>query len=131
MNKLAYTVLYIEDNDALRKNIVEYLNYEFTNVLEASDGLIAYNLFNENKPDFIITDIHLPRMHGMELIRKIRDIDKNIPIIAMSAYSEREKLLSAIKYNLMDYLIKPVSREALSGAIAKTVEKLQEKVLSK
>ena len=125
MDKLKYTVLYVEDDNNIRNSIAKYLNYKFENVIEASDGRMAYDLYATHNPDFIITDIHIPRMHGLEFIRKIRDNDSRIPIIAMSAYSEKEKLLSAIKFNLMEYLIKPVDRLELQNVLHKVVDKLK------
>ena len=124
MQKLKYTVLYVEDDEITRKNVSEYLNYKFDKVIEAIDGRSAYDLYCTQKPDFIITDIHLPIMNGMEFIEKIRAVDEQIPIIAVSGYSEKEKLLWAIRLNLIDYLLKPVNRVSLNKAIDETVSKL-------
>ena len=117
MSECNHTVLYVEDEDRDRNNIAQYLRYRYKDVIEATNGTDAYGLFENNDIDFIITDINMPKMDGLELIRKIRQIDVNIPIIVLSAYSDKDKLMQAMKLNLVDYLVKPVSRLNLKQAI--------------
>ena len=125
MKQNDYTILYAEDEDGVRKNIAKSLRYKCKNVIEAVDGEEAYNLYKEKKPDIIITDIQMPKMNGLELIKKIREIDTTIPIVVLSAHTEKEKLLQAIKFNLIDYVVKPISRSCLRLAVESAFNKLQ------
>ncbi len=116
------TILIAEDEEGVRKNIAEYLTLSCKNVYEAKDGLEAYALYEEVHPDLIITDINMPGMDGLTLVEKIRETDKEIPIIIISAHSDKEKLLRAIKLNLADYIIKPIERKTLKSLIKKAFE---------
>jgi DNA-binding response OmpR family regulator len=115
------TLLYIEDESSIRTNAVEYFGRMFHNVLEASNGMEGYRLYERYKPDIIITDIKMPMMSGLELTRKIRRLDRTTPVIVLSAFMDTPLLLEAVELNLVKYLIKPFNehaiREALSAAI--------------
>ncbi len=124
MKKLNYTVLYVEDEDGVRVNTSEFLRYQFQNVIEAKDGKEAYLLYKSLQPDFIITDIKMPKLNGIELVQKIRDTDNDTPIIVTSAHSCKESLFSAIKLNLVDYIVKPIDRQTLKDALNKAVAKI-------
>lgn len=119
MNKTDHTILIAEDEEGVRKNIAEFLSLTCKNVYEARDGLEAYALYEETHPELIITDINMPGMDGLSLVEKIREQDKDIPIIIVSAHSDKEKLLRAVKLNLTDYIIKPIERKTLKALIKK------------
>jgi len=125
MNKNNYTVLYVEDDTGVRNNMSEALVNRCNKVIAASNGEEAYTLYKDKKPDFIITDIEMPKMDGLELIEKIRKDNLEIPIIVLSAYTEKEKLMRAIKLDLVDYIQKPSSRVDLKDAIDSACKKLQ------
>lgn len=123
IDKQDYTILYAEDESGVRKNMSEYLKIYYTNIIEASDGELAYTLYKEHKPDFIITDLKMPKVDGLEFIKKVREEDKDIPIIAISAIAENENLLEAIKLGLCEYIIKPIDRANLRNALTHAIEK--------
>jgi len=127
MAKNNYTVLYAEDEAGVRENIAQSLRYKCENVIEAVDGEDAYNLYKEKHPDIIITDIQMPKMNGLELIEKIRKTDSEIPIVVLSAHTEKDKLLQAIKFNLTDYIVKPITRSSLRVAVDNAFSKLDKK----
>ena len=112
------TLLYIEDESTIRKNAAEYFSRLFDTVLEASNGLEGYRLYEKNKPDIIITDIRMPMMNGLEMARKIRLIDKKTPIIILSAYTDTTLLLEALELQLIKYLIKPLQESAIKEALS-------------
>ncbi len=126
MKRDDHTILIAEDEEGVRKNIAEYLSLTCKNVYEASDGLEAYALYEEVQPDLIITDINMPGMDGLTLVEKIRELDKELPIIIVSAHSDKEKLMRAVKLNLTDYIIKPIERKTLKALIKKTFTKDEE-----
>ncbi len=108
-----YTILYVEDEDGTRINIAKSMRLKCKDVYEARDGVEAYKLYNEKKPDLLITDLQMPNMSGLELIEKIRESDKNIPIIVMSAFSDKDKQIQVEKFDIVEYVIKPISRANL------------------
>ncbi len=122
MNTIEHTILIAEDEVGVRKNIAEFLSLSTKNVYEASNGLEAYELYEEVNPDLIITDINMPGMDGLSLVEKIRETDTFVPIIIISAHSDKEKLLRAVKLNLVDYIIKPIERKTLKALIKKALQ---------
>ncbi len=122
-----FTVLYVEDEDMVRKSAVEYLTRVCKKVLEAKDGKEAIKLWREQKPDIIITDISMPRLNGIDMASYIRAHDKDIQIIIATAHSDTEYLLKAVELQLVKYIIKPITKEKLIGALEKSIELIEDK----
>jgi two-component system, OmpR family, response regulator VanR len=122
-----FTVLYVEDEEMVRKSAVEYLERVAKEVLEAKDGKEAINLWREHKPDIIITDISMPRLNGIDMASYIRAHDKDVQIIIATAHSDTEYLLKAVELQLVKYIIKPITKEKLIGALEKSMELIEDK----
>ncbi|ADG92950.1 response regulator receiver protein [Arcobacter nitrofigilis DSM 7299] len=117
-NKLeTYSVLIVEDDDFIREKLVTILSFYFKEVFQSDNVIDGYELYLENKPDLIITDIEMKDENGIELIKKIRLIDMGIPIIVISAYSKEEYLLNLINLKISHYILKPVTNKKLYEAI--------------
>ncbi|BAF73316.1 response regulator transcription factor [Sulfurovum sp. NBC37-1] len=112
-------LLYVEDDEALREQFLRVLKPAFNEVYEAADGVEAYEMYQTCKPDLMVVDINIPKMSGLELIEKIRKEDENTPIMILSAYSDREKLLKAVTLGLSQYMIKPVPYKELLTSLEK------------
>ena len=112
-NTSELTLLYVEDDNELREQFVRILKPKFKEIYEASDGLQALEEYEQYSPDMMVVDINLPHIDGLEVIEKVRKHDKTTPIVILSAYSDQEKLLRAIKLGLSEYLIKPVPHKKL------------------
>jgi len=114
LNKLKdYTLLFVENEKGIRENFAEFFNLLFREVFIAVDGVDGYDSYKQNKPDLIITDIKMPKMDGLELVKKIREDDKDVSIVIISAHTDVEFLLSSIPLNLIEYIVKPLSEEKL------------------
>ena len=122
-----YTLLCVEDSLVSRKMIVEYLEDDFKEIYEASDGEEALKVYEEKKPSIIISDLNMPKMNGLQLIKKIRQTDKETPIIMLTAYTDTEYLLEAIELNLIKYLVKPLNEDKLDEALEVCVLSLDNK----
>ena len=107
------SILLAEDEDNVRSSFKKVLLLYVKDVYEAKDGEEAYALYLKQKPDIVITDIKMPKLNGLELIKKIRINDKKIPIIVTSAYADQSFLLESIKLSLVEYLIKPIQENDL------------------
>jgi len=129
MNNLLknFTVLYVEDQEMVRKAAVEYLSRVCNIVLQAKDGKEAINIWREKKPDIIITDISMPRLNGIDMASYIRSYDKNVQIIIATAHSDTEYLLQAVELQLVKYIIKPITKDKLIGALEKSMELIEDK----
>jgi DNA-binding response OmpR family regulator len=111
-------ILYVEDNSFIREEAVEYLSLLYYHVFEAQDGQEALELYLKLKPDIIITDIEMPVMNGLQLVKAIRHNNKKIPIIITTAFLDVEYLLEAVELNLVKYVVKPLTHQKLDTALA-------------
>ena len=116
------SILLAEDEAELRETLSEYLQIFFNRVYTASCGNEAYDIYRQKSPNIILTDISMPNLDGLDMIAKIRKYDTETKIIVMSAHSDQEKLLRAIKLHLETYLIKPIKTDALKSVLLDTVD---------
>ena len=120
------SILVAEDEIELLEFIKEYLEIFFHRVYTASCGKEAYDIYKQKRPNIILTDINMPNLDGLSMISKIRKNDNETKIIVMSAHSEQDKLLHAIKLHLETYLIKPIKTDLLKEVLFKTVATIRE-----
>lgn len=112
------TILYVEDDELILKNAIEYLNRICKKTLYAKDGFKALEIYEAQKPDIIISDIKMPHLNGLEMAKKIRKNDKKIPIIITTAHTETSYLLQAVELQLIKYLVKPITSSKLKDALS-------------
>lgn len=124
------TLLLVEDDARIREKFSRLLSLYVSKIYEASNGKKALESYKKNKPSFIITDIEMPDMDGLEFIEIIRKENENIPIIIASGYSNKEYLLSSIKLQLIDYLIKPINHNELLTSLEKIAKILKKNTIS-
>ena len=118
-------VLYVEDESTIREMLKEVLEEDFLAFETASNGEEAWEKFQKDKFDCIITDIEMEKMDGLSLAQKIRQ-RSDIPIILLTAYSEKERLLKAIDVGVNKYLVKPFTPEKLLQTVCDIfIQKLQ------
>ena len=101
-------LLYVEDDDILRMSTMDVLEDFFDDIYIAVDGKDGLETFKKNEIDIIITDLSMPNMGGMEMIKNIRQIDKNIIILVFSAHNELNIVDSINESNIQGYLFKPM-----------------------
>lgn len=124
INQKEISLLFIEDEKEIRKNYVDALKPLFKNIFEAEDGIKAYELYKEKKPEIIIVDINIPKLNGLELIEKIRQNDLSTKIIVLTAHSNESYLLKANELKLIKYLLKPVKRRVLLYTLETAIKEI-------
>ncbi len=112
------SILFVEDEESLRKAMTNAIGEDFKNFITAKDGEEGVKKFKKYKPDVIVTDILMPIKDGLEFARDIKTISKDTPIIVLSAFSDKDRLLGAIDVGIDKYLIKPVDPEDLLNIIS-------------
>ncbi len=117
MDKMNISLLYVEDDGTLRNIYQKILKYSIEKVYVASDGLEGLEKYKTYHPDIVLTDVRMPIMDGLDMIAKIRELDKNTRIIILSAFGEPRYFLSAIALGVKAYLLKPVD----SAHLLKTI----------
>jgi len=118
------SVLYAEDEVGIRENIADSLGYYVKEVIQASNGAEAFELYEEKKPDIILSDIHMPILNGIEFVKKVRETNRDIPIVMITAYTDKKYLLEAVELHMEKYIVKPIELEPLFEVLEKCVEVL-------
>lgn len=121
------TILWVEDDLTVLEQIGALLSIFFKRVLTAESGKKGYELYEDEQPDMILSDLEMPKMGGIELFHMIRMKNQTIPIIALSAYSDQNILLKAANAQIDGYIIKPVELETLLDAFRKVLPKISVK----
>ena len=125
MGKLdSLTVLFVEDEKELRNALESAIGDEFAKFIVARDGDDGLKKFKKHKPDIVITDILMPIRDGLEMAKDIKQISLDTPIIVLSAFSEKERLLKAIDVGIDKYLIKPIDPDELMLTVNYIVDEL-------
>jgi diguanylate cyclase (GGDEF)-like protein len=111
------TLLYVEDENSIREFLATRLKKVVKEVFVAANGEEGLELFKKHKPDLVITDITMPKMDGIEMSKKIRDIDPDVPITMLTAHDNSNFLLKAIELNISNYITKPIEKNKLFETI--------------
>ncbi len=137
MDKKSYLsnlrVLLVEDDlDTLRQMEI-MLRRRCGKVYTANNGKLGIKAYESVDPDVIITDLKMPLMGGIEMSRKIRETDRETPIIITTAFDDKEVILKAVDVGINKYIVKPIDTEALLGALSEVsvqVLKIQDGILT-
>lgn len=114
-----FKVLFVEDEDKIRQHIVNSLKYLVEEVKEASHGLEALEVMKNFSADIIITDLEMPLMNGIELIKNVRKENKDVCIIVLTAHTNNNYLLELIDMHIDHFIIKPINFEKLLNVLQK------------
>lgn len=116
-------VLYVEDEKSVREETLRFLQKIFTNVESAVNGEDGLALFNKGNYQLVISDLKMPKMGGREMMSKIREFDKDVVLVVMSAADSKIDITSVI---CDAYVYKPV----IFVDFLKTLESLSDKILN-
>jgi len=122
-----YSLMLVDDECDVRKAILETINWNelgFEVVGEAENGREALDVAQRLNPDVIITDIKMPFMDGIEFVKELREENPITKIIFLTGFNDFEYAKSAIKYNVMEYLLKPISADNLGKTLTSVRQKL-------
>ncbi len=122
------TILVVEDESELRKQISTFLSRRGADVRSASNGLEGLEYFRQLKPDIVVTDIRMPHMDGLEMASSIKELSRDIPIVVVTAFSDKEYLLKAIEVGVDGYVRKPVDFEELVSTLNRLMHHIGDKM---
>ena len=128
---MKYTVLVVEDEQNQRRAIVERVDWSsagFEVIGEAENGAEALDLVETLEPDLIMTDIQMPMITGLELAARVREIRPATQIVILSGYDSFEYARTAINYNIISYLLKPISSAELTEELFKIRRRMDERI---
>jgi Nif-specific regulatory protein len=117
------TILIADDKSSMRKVLRQTLEGDQYSIVEAEDGEKALEMIKAKHIDLIITDIKMPKLDGMALLKMIRELDNEIMVIVMTAYGTIETAVEAMKLGAYDYITKPFSTEQVKLTVDKAIER--------
>ena len=116
-------VLVVDDKEMMRDSVATMLSRKGHGVVVANGGTAALEKLASSPCDAVITDLQMPEMTGVELLKAIREIDEQIPVILMTAYGTVETAVEAMKLGAYDYITKPFSGDELINTIGRALER--------
>ena len=111
------SVLFVDDNETIRQLYRRLLEKHVSHLYIAKDGYHGLELYQKHKPDLVITDMVMPVMNGLEMVKEIKKIAPDAKFVVMSAYSEKDSFVEAIHMGIDGYLMKPVEAKKLLSLI--------------
>lgn len=124
-----YTVVVADDEEELRRAIIRRIDWEsigFRVVGEAENGIEALELVEREEPDLLLTDIRMPFVSGIELARQVREIRPTTQIAFLSGFDEFSYAQQAIQYNIISYMLKPITMVELTEELQKIKGKIDQ-----
>ncbi len=119
---MSHKVLVADDSGTMRKIIIRSLNaVNVTDITEAGNGDEAWDCFQQDTFDIVLTDWNMPGKTGLELLKCIREVNKDVPVILITTEAEKSRVLQAIQAGVSDYLVKPFEADALRAKLGKLV----------
>lgn len=122
-----YSIMIVEDEYLVRQGIASLVDYEqfgMQVIAQAENGREAWQKFQENPADILLTDINMPQMNGLELAKLVRDQAPKCHIVFLTGYDDFDYARTAIKLGADDYLLKPFSKDDVEEMLAKLQSKL-------
>lgn len=111
MNELQVSILYVEDEHIILQSVREMLEGKVKELYLAMNAQEALDMFNKYKPDIVITDIKMPGMDGLELLRKIKEIKNDTKLVVLTAFGKKNYLMDAISIGVDKFILKPVEED--------------------
>jgi DNA-binding response OmpR family regulator len=110
-------ILVIEDDPSILRGLQLNLGMEGYTVRSAGDGETGLQLARTEQPDLIVVDVMLPRLGGLEVVKAIREVDPDLPILILSAKGQEADKVSGLRYGADDYMVKPFGLKELLARI--------------
>jgi two-component system, NtrC family, response regulator AtoC len=118
------TILIVDDEKNTREGLKTFLEGHDYDVLTAGDGNEGLKIYQQEKPDLVLSDIRMPGMEGTELLNKIKNVNPNALVVLMTAYGSVEDAVKAMKSGAFYYITKPVNLDELQFLIKKALASL-------
>ncbi len=117
-------ILVVDDFQTMRRIVMNLMRQlGFTNMIEAADGELAWEVLENDSIDLIVSDWNMPNMTGMELLKKVRASEeyKNIPFIMVTAEGKKENVIAAVQAGVNNYIVKPFNAATLKEKLKRVI----------
>jgi putative nucleotidyltransferase with HDIG domain len=115
-------ILIVDDEEAIREVVSTLLESQGYHCTPAANGLIATNYLKKHSADLVLSDMVMPEMDGLKLLEWIRNHDKDIPVIMVTAMHDLSTALDAIRCGAYDYILKPFEKDQLYMSVRRALE---------
>ncbi len=117
-------ILVVDDEEINVRLLSMSLKSDGYTTVEAFNGEEGLEVFKKESPDIVVTDIKMPKMDGLELLKKIKEIDSDNEVIIVTGHGDIDSTITALQYGASDFINKPIRDEALAIALARAKEKI-------
>src|SRR2546425_120328 len=122
MTRAPARVLVVDDDSGARQGLKSLLASNNFEVDLAADGAEALERIADLPPDVVVTDLQMPKMNGMQLLKELHDRDRELPVIVVTSATEVPSAVAAMRAGAVDYITKPVEFQDLLLAIERAIE---------
>lgn len=126
MTKVKQVILIVDDEEGLREGLSKLLESEGYAALSAESGEQALQILQQSHIDLVLTDMRMPGMDGIELLKKIRERHPNVGVIILTGYGQIESYIEAMNFGAIEYVSKPFKVNELKFIINKVLNNLEE-----
>ena len=115
-------ILIVDDEKIVRESLFHWFEEDGYTVDTAEDGESALRKFDKSKFDLLLVDMKMPGMSGLDLLKKVKEIDKDTIVILITAFASVPSAITALKDGAYDYVTKPVDPDELAHIVEKALE---------
>lgn len=119
-----YTILLVDDEKGIRNVLNITLTHAGFKVISARDGDEGLSMFKSDKPDIVITDIKMPGIDGIELLKQIKQIRPDTEVIMITGHGDMDLAVKSLQYEAADFITKPIDSEELEISVGKAVDRM-------
>jgi two-component system chemotaxis response regulator CheY len=115
-----YRVLVVDDEEIVRKLLTQILkSMSYDICAEAVDGVMAVDMYKQLNPDIVTMDIQMPRLNGLEALKKIMAADQEAVVVMLTSVADKDIVVDILKAGAKDYIVKPIKRKFILDKLAK------------
>ncbi|NOQ76636.1 MAG: response regulator, partial [Methylococcaceae bacterium] len=116
------SILVVDDEAKMRRLLEIMLTQMGYVVYQAADGQEALDFLNNQAVDLVITDLRMPKIDGIELLRQLRERNNEVSVIVVTAYGTVETAVDTMKYGACDYIVRPFELEAVEASVKRALK---------
>lgn len=116
-------LLIVDDEEEIRENLRDFAEFKGFKVLEAANGVEALKVLDQHRPELILSDLMMPEMGGLQLLKELSKRNNDIPVVIMTAFGTMEYAIDAMKNGASDFITKPIDLEYLIKVINRILER--------
>jgi DNA-binding NtrC family response regulator len=120
-------ILLIDNEESIRSLLSLSLSQQGHEVVTAEDGASGMEAFQRERPSIVLTEIEMPKMDGIEVLKRVKGLDENVEVVIITGHGDLEAAIEALNLGASDFINKPVKTDMLMVAIKRAQERLSAK----